>query len=188
MSYSVTTFWSYCYLTEPSLRCTDLSEAAVSTVTMGVSKRGHVPVWRKGTMAVITTTAAPASTTLSTPRLHLSTLTRLPGILPGILLGISRTPGKILHYPALRCSLKKGYVQAPSHPDSEDIITIQHLLQHESFFSSSFPHKMRLINKSGSINSAAGFKCFMWTIKTLLLWFMDPCSAVVLVKWLKRIN
>ena len=141
---------------------------------------GRVP----GTMAVITTTAAPASTTLSTPRLHLSTLTRLPGIL----LGISRTPGKILHYPALRCSLKKGCVQAPSHPDSADIITIQHLLQHESFFSSSFPHKMRLINKSGSINSAAGFKCFMWTIKTLLLWFMDPCSAVVLVKWLKRIN
>ena len=82
-------------------------------------------------------------------------------LLPGILLGISRTPGKILHYPALRCSLKKGCVQAPSHPDSADIITIQHLLQHESFFSSSFPHKMRLINKSGSINSAAGFKCFM---------------------------
>ena len=77
MSYSSgTTFWIYCYLTEPSLRCTDLSEAVVSTVTMGVSKRGHVPVWRKGTMAVITTTAAPASTTLSTPRLHLSTLTR----------------------------------------------------------------------------------------------------------------
>lgn len=48
-------------------------------------------------------------------------------LLPGILLGISRTPGKILHYPALRCSLKKGCVQAPSHPDSTstDIITSQ---------------------------------------------------------------